>query len=1051
MLPINKRLLLSILLVMGIALSFWLGSRYPQLNEKAMMGGETPVFGIGFDNWLPIPEDANLLEKVVYNTLNWAYTNKKGMFFGLLFASSIMLLFYQLARYFSNNRMSNTFLGLFIGAPLGVCVNCAAPIAQGVRSSGGRAETALAMLFSSPSLNMVVLAMLFSMFPFYMVALKLSFTFIVILVFIPLISRFFFKEDMIIAQPSGLEKKASTTFLPKGLDFEKNSSSNTWLDSLKWLFFNFFNALWYILKTTLPLMILAGLLGNIFITFLPFDELISLLPEYGWLRITMFTLILGLIGTFLPVPIAFDVIIAAILLAGGMPEQYVLVLLLSLGIYSVYAFFIVRQSISLKVAVTLFFSIAIGATVFAIGGGQYDHHVKEKKKKLTLEHLTKDPGTPLKILGSPPVKYPIPDQGFIAALTPEKAGFTTIFQSEEMQLELQQRKFEKVNTGKGFRFQRMEGMEWGINESPFINLGHFTDPMSFSNGIASGDVHNDGWPDIVLSSKEGIALYANNQGKGFLRQWIDTTIFSDQYVSTAALVDLNNDGWLDIYYSTFRKGNYVLYNQGGKFDISHKQVIDNIPGAVMTVANSFGDINKDGRLDILLGNMTIGQAYSGRYSLTTSRNAVAIQQKDHTGHYKVHPLSGKAGESWSVLITDFNDDGFADLLCGNDFSIPDNYYLGNGTETFRQLKIQDSVVNMSTRTTMSITTADINNDLHTDMYFAGGSNLYLDQKYRTDTGPELCNEIKDLKERERCLERMKIHEMLKWAKLKGDVFDCPPEYFEECLVHDLYTQYGRGSAQRKKELRNYIKEGWDIFSFFSSIEMDKDSIAYSKGSWAEEIPQKQGENILHIGSETGHFTEAAKPMGVYQAGWTWNCKFADLDNDEWQDLYAVNSSFQDFKRDDKFLFHNLQGQKFENLTEEANLGSFLAMGAYTYLDIDNDGDLDIIVVPAEAPVIVYRNDSKVRNAIAFEIRDAIGNSFGIGTKIIIHYGEDGKRHQMREIQSGGGFKSFDAAVAWFGLGDHDQISKVEVHWTTGETSIIDTTLEANATYRILRK
>jgi hypothetical protein len=132
------------------------------------------------------------------------------------------------------------------------------------------------------------------------------------------------------------------------------------------------------------------------------------------------------------------------------------------------------------------------------------------------------------------------------------------------------------------------------------------------------------------------------------------------------------------------------------------------------------------------------------------------------------------------------------------------------------------------------------------------------------------------------------------------------------------------------------------------------------------------------------------------------------------------------------------------------LESFLATTSFSYVDIDNDGDLDIIMLPVWGPVAVYLNDAGGQNAIAFEVRDEIGNHFGIGTKIIIHYGPDGSRKQIRELQAGGGFVSYDAPVAHFGLGDFDAVDHLEVRWSTGESTIVRGDFAAGARYILAR-
>ena len=127
------------------------------------------------------------------------------------------------------------------------------------------------------------------------------------------------------------------------------------------------------------------------------------------------------------------------------------------------------------------------------------------------------------------------------------------------------------------------------------------------------------------------------------------------------------------------------------------------------------------------------------------------------------------------------------------------------------------------------------------------------------------------------------------------------------------------------------------------------------------------------------------------------------------------------------------------------------VSAYTYIDIDNDGDLDIVTAGHNGPITIYANREYENNLIQFEIRDARGNSFGIGTKIYIYYGENQERHQVRQIKSGGGFLSFDSPIMHFGLGPYEYVSKIDIIWSTGEkTTIDDVHFDANTRYIISR-
>lgn len=143
-----------------------MGPRYPAIDEKPAMAGET-VMGDVLSFEAAFESDTNdpLWLKIGHSTVNWMLTNRQGMTFGVL-----------------------------IGAPPGVCVNCAAPIAYGMRNEGVRNETSLAVTFASPTLNIIVLAMMFSVLPLYLAVTKLMVTFLFLLLVLPLLLRWFFRE-----------------------------------------------------------------------------------------------------------------------------------------------------------------------------------------------------------------------------------------------------------------------------------------------------------------------------------------------------------------------------------------------------------------------------------------------------------------------------------------------------------------------------------------------------------------------------------------------------------------------------------------------------------------------------------------------------------------------------------------------------------------------------------------------------------------------------------------------------------------------------------------
>src|SRR5690242_12392133 len=184
------RVFLASLLVVVIAFYFWSQSRYPQLNDKAMMSGTIQLEDpLSFEAAIQFEPTAPLWQRIGYTTINWIKTNRRGMTFGVLFGAAFLTLMRYLPRRSFRNSFANSALGLALGAPLGVCVNCAAPIAKGMFSSGARVETALSAMVASPTLNIVVVAMAFSILPFYVAMTKLVLSIFIILIGVPLVVR----------------------------------------------------------------------------------------------------------------------------------------------------------------------------------------------------------------------------------------------------------------------------------------------------------------------------------------------------------------------------------------------------------------------------------------------------------------------------------------------------------------------------------------------------------------------------------------------------------------------------------------------------------------------------------------------------------------------------------------------------------------------------------------------------------------------------------------------------------------------------------------------
>ena len=1035
----QKELFITCLLLVAVAASFWLGSRYPDLDDKAMMGGETQLAAIGFDVIVDVPSDASPWLAALYNSLNWLYTNWRGMAFGFLFGALVLSLLPLLKRLAFESRFANSLAGMFIGAPLGVCVNCATPIAQGIFASGARTETGLAALVSSPTLNVIVLTVLIALFPFYMVATKIGLTLLFIILVIPLLTRYGGFPEFATAGLAGNQGFApSAGFADAAPVF--GQASDSWLPALGNVVVRVLRSLWYIVRITLPLMLLAGALGAVLITLLPLDALAELLPSGYWLTVLGAMVLVAFIGLFLPVPMAFDVIVTAVLLQAGLPAGYAMVLLFTLGIFSVYPFMVIWRQISRRGAVAIYLSL-MGLGVI---GGVLAHEIHEwdfeRQQRLLVERFAQvEPGDRV-----PRVDRSMQgeDQGrLVDRLVGGGLERTPVLQRDGIAVE--RTPFAPRSAAADKAFSRIEGPRVGITEHDNFSVEKLALRLAESRGVASGDIHNDGWPDLAFASDAGIGLYANDQGQGYRQQRLDIPGLDQWYVGTVALVDLDDDGWLDLFFATYRQGSYVIYNHRGRFEADRMHRIENQAQAIQANAPAFGDIDRDGRLDIVLGNTSVGNV-GGDSSLEAARN---VWLRATEAGYVLNPLPAIPGETLTTLLTDLDHDGWLDLIVGNDFAPSDVYYLNDRKGGFELLGKQHGLVPHSGKTTMSLSSADIDNDLMPEVFL--GQKAWPRGTARPLTPESVCAEIEAEGSRHRCVDMLGFYSATREARYPGSVSDCldlaTDEWRQGCLALKLLWD---ARVHRKPQYCESLALAWPVLAdmcrqYFVPVEPPDATL------FAESIPSVVNRNLLFVRNASGRYEDRADALGLTHAGWTWNAKFADLDNDEWQDLFVVTGDLSVRLRHSTAFFRNLGGQRFENQTEEAGLGSWLDTLAYTYTDYDGDSDLDLIVVPTAGPISLYRNNGQSGLAIAFELRDHVGNRFGIGSRIRIHYGDD--RHQMREIKASGGFLSFDAPLAYFGLGEHRGVDRVEVTWSTGETSELELPFEAGFRYVITRQ
>ena len=600
-------------------------------------------------------------------------------------------------------------------------------------------------------------------------------------------------------------------------------------------------------------------------------------------------------------------------------------------------------------------------------------------------------------------------------------------------------------------FTRHYGQEFGLVADSDVSLSYrFNAPFQRSWPVASADIDADGWIDLVFGTDKGIFLYRNIQGKRFERLPLSIA-GQNRRVFNTALVDLNNDRLPDLYVSLYRGGNHIIFNSEGTLSAEGLVSLPDV-GSTVTDATAFGDLDLDGDIDIALGNWTSGPW--SRVPGEGSRNA--ILWKEDNG-YRIERLPGIPGETLSMLISDINQDGFPDLMVGNDFEIPESYYLGQAGGKLRLIKRSDNIFPETTFSTMSIDSGDMDNDLDLEIYTTQASGFT--STHPTNRASMLplrsitasCEEYENNEWRTRCLRRTRQHEVIFQARVKRNPRLCleigDDKEIRGCLAHLLLVKSTR--FDKNPKLCERLEQKWADLAHICRLGHQAVP-TYSRERVRETLRQQLGRNMLYARTESGAFTELAEDLDADITGWSWTAKFADLDNDEWQDLYIVNGRFPSRKRATNVFFNNQQGKRFANATREAGLENYLAMGSYTYIDYDNDADLDIVAVSDDGPIWVYTNNTQKNSGIVFELNDSKANRAGIGSRIIIHYGPDGSKHQLREIKASGGFLSYDAPRAHFGLGEHRVVSRVEVIWSTGENTELSGEFRAGHTYIIER-
>lgn len=537
-----------------------------------------------------------------------------------------------------------------------------------------------------------------------------------------------------------------------------------------------------------------------------------------------------------------------------------------------------------------------------------------------------------------------------------------------------------------------------VRNTPDFNIFSY---RNFYNGggVAIGDINNDGWQDVFLTSNMGSNKLFLNKGQFKFEDISEKAGITDslKWSTGVSLVDINEDGWLDIYVCNagFQKNGdakNTLYINNHDLTFTEKASDYGLDDNGYTTHAAFFDYDLDGDLDVYILNNSFIPVNTLNYSNARELRAKDWPVKDFLkgGGDKLLRNDGKKfidvseeagiygsliGFGLGVTVGDINDDSYPDIYVSNDFFERDYLYINQKNGTFRE-ELENRIHKLST-SSMGADMGDLDNDGHPEI-FVTDMLPYKEDRLKKTTSFDSYN-TNSLKQKNGFYHQF-LQNALQWNDGQGN--------FVETAFHS-------GVAASDWS--------WGALIFDADMDMSQD-IFVCNGIYHDVIDQD----------------------------------FIDFfANDIIQDMVMTGKKEQLDSIINKMpsvpiqnvAFKNNGDKTFSNVSDLWGFTEKTFSNGSAYGDLDNDGDADLIINNVNQPSMVYRNNARQQNGnhfIGLDLRAHAPNIFSIGAKCSVFVGNS---IQVKEVMPNRGFQSSMDPRLLFSLGDHTNIDSIQIIWS----------------------